>query len=57
MENKTYFGTDGIRGVANRGHIVPEFILKLGKAAGSYFRKGNDRPKLSLAKIRGCQAI
>ena len=50
MKNKKYFGTDGIRGVANRGHIVPEFILGLGKAAGSYFRKGKARPRIIIGK-------
>lgn len=48
--NKKYFGTDGIRGVANRGHIVPELILGLGKAAGTYFRKGKDRPRIIIGK-------
>ena len=50
MNNKKYFGTDGIRGVANRGHIVPEFILGLGKAAGSYFKKGKARPRIIIGK-------
>ena len=50
MINKIYFGTDGIRGVANRGHIVPEFILQLGKAAGSYFRKGKAHPRIIIGK-------
>lgn len=50
MNNKKYFGTDGIRGVANRGHIVPEFILGLGKAAGSYFRKGKARTRIIIGK-------
>lgn len=31
-----YFGTDGIRGVANLD-LTPEFALKVGKAAGIYF--------------------
>ncbi|MDF1526606.1 MAG: phosphoglucosamine mutase [bacterium] len=50
MDNKKYFGTDGIRGVANRGHIVPEFILQLGKAAGSFFRKGKLHPRIIIGK-------
>ena len=49
-DNKKYFGTDGIRGVANRGHIVPEFILALGKASGFYFKKGKYRPKIIIGK-------
>ncbi len=33
MERR-YFGTDGIRGKVGEGHITPEFVLKLGWAAG-----------------------
>lgn len=33
MERK-YFGTDGIRGRVGEGNITPEFVLKLGWAAG-----------------------
>ncbi len=33
MERK-YFGTDGVRGKVGEGHITPEFVLKLGWAAG-----------------------
>ncbi|MBL3599179.1 MAG: phosphoglucosamine mutase [gamma proteobacterium endosymbiont of Lamellibrachia anaximandri] len=33
MERK-YFGTDGIRGLVGQGAITPEFVLKLGWAAG-----------------------
>ena len=50
MIKKRYFGTDGIRGVANRGYIVPEFILGLGKAAGSYFKRGKARPRFIIGK-------
>ncbi|UCF88238.1 MAG: phosphoglucosamine mutase [bacterium] len=50
MNNKKYFGTDGIRGVANRGCIVPEFILGLGKAAASYFKKGEQHPRFVIGK-------
>ncbi|MBC7194215.1 MAG: phosphoglucosamine mutase, partial [Caldisericia bacterium] len=32
-----YFGTDGIRGVANLD-LTPEFAVKVGKAAGLYFK-------------------
>lgn len=38
--NKQYFGTDGIRGRVGEGHITPEFILKLGWAAGRVLGKG-----------------
>jgi len=34
---KKYFGTDGIRGLVGRGHITPDFIMRLGWAAGKVF--------------------
>lgn len=34
---KRYFGTDGIRGYVGRSLINPEFVLKLGWAAGKVF--------------------
>ncbi len=36
---KKYFGTDGIRGRVGSHPITPEFMLKLGWAAGMAFRK------------------
>ena len=50
MINKNYFGTDGIRGVANRFPITPEFALKLGKAIGSYFSRGKAHPRVVIGK-------
>ncbi len=38
MERK-YFGTDGIRGRVGKGRITPEFVLKLGWAAGRVLGK------------------
>ena len=35
---KRYFGTDGIRGLVGTHPITPEFMLKLGWAAGNAFR-------------------
>ena len=37
------FGTDGIRGKANQHPMTPELALRVGRAAGSLFRK-DDRP-------------
>ncbi len=37
--SRKYFGTDGIRGPVGQFPITPEFILKLGWAAGMAFRK------------------
>ncbi|VAX09166.1 Phosphoglucosamine mutase [hydrothermal vent metagenome] len=45
MERK-YFGTDGIRGQVGKGHITPDFILKLGWAAGRVLGKGGNNSVL-----------
>ena len=37
---RKYFGTDGIRGRVGEGHINPEFVLKLGWAAGRVLGDG-----------------
>ena len=39
MITKKYFGTDGIRGRVGQFPITPEFMLKLGWAAGMAFRR------------------
>jgi phosphoglucosamine mutase len=39
MTRKKYFGTDGIRGRVGQFPITPDFMLKLGWAAGMAFRK------------------
>jgi len=36
---RKYFGTDGIRGHVGQAPITPDFMLKLGWAAGMAFRK------------------
>ena len=42
--SRKYFGTDGIRGRVGEYPITPDFMLKLGWAAGMAFRKqGNCR--------------
>ncbi|MBV1914945.1 MAG: phosphoglucosamine mutase [Pseudomonadales bacterium] len=40
--SKKYFGTDGIRGEVGLGSITPEFMLRLGWAAGKVFSGGNN---------------
>ena len=37
--SRKFFGTDGVRGRANSYPMTSDFCLKLGAAAGSYFRK------------------
>ncbi|ABF14289.1 phosphoglucosamine mutase [Candidatus Palibaumannia cicadellinicola] len=44
MKKKRYFGTDGIRGKVGDNPITPEFILKLGWAAGKVLaRHGSNK--------------
>jgi len=40
--DRKYFGTDGIRGQVGKGHITPDFVLKLGWAAGRVLGKGGN---------------
>jgi len=40
---RKYFGTDGIRGTANQGNMTPEIAMRLGMAAGKYFRSTDAR--------------
>ena len=35
---KKYFGTDGIRGLVNKGNINGEMFFKFGLAAGTFFK-------------------
>ena len=50
MGTKNFFGTDGIRGVANQGNITPDLMLKLGQAAGVKFRLGDHQHKVIIGK-------
>lgn len=43
MGGRQLFGTDGVRGPANSYPMTPEIVLRLGMAAGTYFRRGGDR--------------
>ena len=43
---RNYFGTDGIRGQANRFPMTAEVALRVGLAAGRAFRSGDDRRHL-----------
>jgi len=46
---RKYFGTDGIRGAANRV-ITPELALKVGQAAGLAFKRGDHRHRVVIGK-------
>lgn len=44
------FGTDGLRGQVNIYPMVPEVALRLGLAAGTYFRNGHKRHRVVIGK-------
>ena len=45
-----YFGTDGIRGRANRPPITPDIAMKVGMAAGIVFRNGDHQHRVVIGK-------
>jgi phosphoglucosamine mutase len=52
---RKYFGTDGVRGRVGEGPITPEFVLRLGYAAGSVLigqehLPGSERPAVLIGK-------
>jgi len=48
---RRYFGTDGIRGLANRHPMTSEIALKVGMAAGKAFSNGGyHRPRVVIGK-------
>ncbi|NCT57856.1 MAG: phosphoglucosamine mutase [Legionella sp.] len=49
MNQRRYFGTDGIRGRVGSGNITPEFVLKLGWAVGRVLANGG-RKKVLIGK-------
>jgi len=47
---RRYFGTDGIRGLANRHPMTSEVALKVGMAAGRIFTNGSHRHRVVIGK-------
>ena len=48
---RKYFGTDGIRGTANKPPMTPEIAMRLGMAAGRYFKtESGHRHKVVIGK-------
>ena len=47
---KKFFGTDGVRGEANKFPMTPEIVLKLGMSIGSYYFKNNTRNTVLIGK-------
>ena len=50
MTKKKFFGTDGIRGLANSFPMTPEIALKAGMAAGRVFTRGEYRHRVVIGK-------
>lgn len=48
--SRKYFGTDGIRGTANRPPMTADIALRVGIAAGSIFTRGAHRHKVIIGK-------
>ncbi|HEX7064111.1 MAG TPA: phosphoglucosamine mutase [Bacillales bacterium] len=46
---KKYFGTDGVRGVANT-ELTPELAFKLGRVGGYCLTRGADKPKVLVGR-------
>ena len=47
---KTYFGTDGVRGKVGEYPITPDFMLKLGWAAGKVFAQAGSQHNVVIGK-------
>ena len=50
--SRRYFGTDGVRGKVGKSPITPDFVLRLGQAAGRTIRhrSGTSRPTVLIGK-------
>ena len=49
-KNSKYFGTDGIRGYANKSQMTAETAMKVGMAAGVAFKRGQYRHRVVVGK-------
>ncbi len=47
---RKYFGTDGIRGFANKGPMTAETAMKVGMAAGMLFKRGRHKHRVVIGK-------
>ena len=47
---RKYFGTDGIRGLANGDKLTPELAMRVGMAAGLKFVNGDHRNRVVIGK-------
>ena len=51
------FGTDGVRGIANRVLMPQELAFKLGKAGTFIHKKENKRPIMIIVRVHAYRAI
>jgi len=49
-KKRKYFGTDGIRGYANRSNMSAEIAMRVGLAAGVAFKRGDHRHRVVIGK-------
>ncbi|MEL6505507.1 MAG: phosphoglucosamine mutase [Pseudomonadota bacterium] len=47
---RKYFGTDGIRGYANKSNMTAETAMRVGMAAGIAFKRGNHKHRVVIGK-------
>jgi len=47
---RTYFGTDGIRGTVGVAPITPDFVLRLAHAVGRVLKRNEERPTVLIGK-------
>ncbi len=47
---RKFFGTDGIRGRTNAGHMTAEMAMRVGQAAGRFFLRGQHRHRVVIGK-------
>ncbi len=50
MAARAFFGTDGVRGLANTEPMTAETVLRIGMAAGAHFRRGDHRHTVVIGK-------
>lgn len=47
---RSYFGTDGIRGLTNQAPMTADIAMKVGQAAGAHFLRGDHRHRVVIGK-------
>ena len=47
---RKYFGTDGVRGLANSGAMTADMVLRIGMAAGNLYKRGSHRHRVVIGK-------